>query len=540
MNKTLKIILICFAAVAALVAVGHGIVNRMAEKQIREALANVPGVRIGFKDLDFSLMAGNVGLNDVEVELTDSTGKSPDIQASIDAIKLEGVRWRRLLKGEAQAKRLVIRKPEAKVTLPKKAKAQKKKEKKAVEEASAGQASFLKAISLSELRVEKGKIGLESRGNAMKASLKELGVSVRDIGVQLEDSTWEFNDSSYSFKLDSLDYIDETGLNRIKIARLSTADAGPVEAQGMHFYNCVPMEKMAERLGKVAAMWYDAQLDSLQTDSLNIPRLMSSQRIEIGRVHLSGPKAVVFQDDRYPPAVPYTTLQEGLNSLDMPLLIKRIQARSTALTFIWETTHINRGTFSMHNLRLAINSVSNAPNNLMKMSIKSGSDKHGRLDLSLLIRNNKQESTQGTMKISGLDAARLDSFIRPLFGATAKADILKIDCTFKGDKYKMTEEFCMLYDNLNLHAWNDKTAPYKIVAKNSGIISFLANLAVPNSNPSRPGKEPKKVEVSFERDPMTPYPAYIIQNLTMGMLHTVLPGGAVHKNKDKNKDKNKK
>ena len=73
------------------------------------------------------------------------------------------------------------------------------------------------------------------------------------------------------------------------------------------------------------------------------------------------------------------------------------------------------------------------------------------------------------------------------------------------------------------------------MAKNSGIISFLANLAVPNSNPSRPGKEPKKVEVTFERDPMVPYPAYIIQNLTMGMLHTVLPGGAVHKNKDTNK-----
>ena len=127
MNKTLKIILICLGAVAALVAVGHGIVNRMAEKQIRETLANVPGVHIGFKDLDFSQMAGNVGLNDVEVELTDSTSKSPDIQASIDAIKLEGVRWRRLLKGEAQAKRLVIRKPEAKVTLPKKVKAQKKK-----------------------------------------------------------------------------------------------------------------------------------------------------------------------------------------------------------------------------------------------------------------------------------------------------------------------------------------------------------------------------------------------------------------------------
>ena len=113
----------------------------------------------------------------------------------------------------------------------------------------------------------------------------------------------------------------------------------------------------------------------------------------------------------------------------------------------------------------------------------------------------------------------------------ALADIHKIECTFKGDKHQMTEEFCMLYDNMKLQSWNDTSAPYKLVAKNSGFVSFLANLAVPKSNPSKPGKDPKTVEVTFKRDPMTPYPAYIIQNLTMGMLHTVLPGGAVHKNK---------
>ena len=524
MNKTLKIILICFAAVAALVAVGHGIVNRMAEKQIREALANVPGVRIGFKDLDFSLMAGNVGLNDVEVELTDSTGKSPDIQASIDAIKLEGVRWRRLLKGEARAKRLVIRKPEAKVTLPKKAKAQKKKETKAVEEASAGQASFLKAISLSELRVEKGKIGLESRGNAMKASLKELGVSVRDIGVQLEDSTWEFNDSSYSFKLDSLDYIDETGLNRIKIARLSTADAGPVEAQGMHFYNCVPMEKMAERLGKVAAMWYDAQLDSLQTDSLNIPRLMSSQRIEIGRVHLSGPKAVVFQDDRYPPAVPYPTIQEGLNNMGMPLKIKQIDAHLKTFTFIWQTTDANRGTFPMENVRVTASSIGNAPGNVMKMDVKTGKKGSSHINMAISVRNNKQEETRGTFLVEDWDASTLEPFVKPLFGVTLQANIHKIDSRFKGDKHQMTSDFCMTYDNLAAKAWKDESAPIKLVSQNSGLITFLAKVILPKSNPTHPGKEPKKVEFTFKRDPMQPYPAYLIQNLTNGMLKTVLPG----------------
>jgi hypothetical protein len=45
------------------------------------------------------------------------------------------------------------------------------------------------------------------------------------------------------------------------------------------------------------------------------------------------------------------------------------------------------------------------------------------------------------------------------------------------------------------------------------------------------------VEATFERNFMTPYPAYLIQNLTTGMLKTVLPGGEVHKGNNKDTKK---
>ena len=50
----------------------------------------------------------------------------------------------------------------------------------------------------------------------------------------------------------------------------------------------------------------------------------------------------------------------------------------------------------------------------------------------------------------------------------------------------------MQYEHLEVQAWDDANAPFKIVAKNSGSINFLANLIVPNSNPSKPGKDPKR------------------------------------------------
>ena len=524
-NKALKRVAIGLVIVLAVLILGGVVLSRIAEKKLHTALADIPGAQIDFKGVNFSPILGNLKLRDVTIALRDSTGAGPGIEGRIEAVELERLSWKSLIHGEASAKRLLIREPLVQMVL-----AGKKAEKKDTAAPSA-EASFLKKVSLSELRVEKGGIGLDSRDNPMKVSAQGITFSVRDIGLLLEEKRVEYNDSIYSFALDSLDYIDAAGLSRIRMGHLATADAGPVKAQAMHLYNCVSQEEVAERMGKVSAMWFDVKVDTLVTSPLNLPRMVRDEHVEVDSVYLSGPDIVLFQDDRYPPAVPYDTFQEGLNKLKIPLLIKQIDARIKAFTFIWETTHINRGTFPMHEVRIAISSVSNAPGNLMKMGIKSGNDQHGRLDLSLLVRNNKEESTQGSMKISGLDAARLDTFVRPLFGATAKADIHQIDCTFKGDKHQMTEDFCMLYDNLTLHAWNDSSAPYKIVAKSSGFVSFLANMAVANSNPSKAGKEPKKVEVTFERDPMVPYPSYIIQNLTMGMLRTVLPGGSVRKAK---------
>ncbi len=531
-NKTLKKALLCLVIVVAFFAICDLVLSSIATGQLRKALSDVPGAKIDFKRVRLTLLAGNLEVKGVEVELRDSTLAAPIVEGRIAAIKLEGMSLFHLLKGEAHARRLLIRGPEAKLVLPPK-KAQKSKKRKKVEipdtARSSADSSFLKKVSLSELRLEKGKIDLSSMKGPMKACAQNIHISVRELGYLLTENRVEYNDSSYCISLDSLDFTDEMGLTRYQIGHLTTADAGPLEALNLHLYNCVAKEVVAERMGKVAAVWFDAKLDSLQTGAINIPRMTKEQRINIASIRISGPDIVLMQDDRYPPAVPYPTFQEGLNSVNLPLSIQQIDARVDKFTFIWETTHVNRGTFPLHKLRLSVNSASNAQGNVMKMNIRSGQKSGGRMKLALSVRNDKSETTQGKLEIYDLDAGRLDPFIRPLFGATVKANMSQIVADFKGDKSQMTNDFCMLYDGLNIQAWDDKTAPYQFIAQNSGFVTFLANLIVPKSNPVADGQEPKCVEVTFKRDPMLPYPAYIIQNLTNGMLKTVLPGGAVHK-----------
>ena len=518
-NRTIITVIVCVAVAAAVFAAGGMAVSQIAENKLREALADIPGGSIGFRDVRVELFAGNLDVLDVEVSLRDSAKINPDIDARIKAVKLEQLNWKNLFHGEACAKRLIIREPAVNLVLTGETPPAKDSTETSPEE------SFIKKVSISEVRIEDGEIGLSTLNDSMKAAAQNIDFSVRDIGISLADGGVEFNDSSYRLSLDSLDYTDAPGISRIQIGRLSTAESGPVEALGMHLYCNVSKEKVAEKMGKVSAMWYDVRLDTLRTGALNIPGLVRDRRIDIGSVILRGSDIVLFQDDRYPPPAPYPTIQEDLNNIPLPLKIQQIDARFKTLTFIWETTHVNRGTLPMKNVRLALSSVSNAPGNQMGLGIKAGFKGNSRLNLTLSVRNDKRETTRGKMQISNFDASQLDAFLRPLFGATAKADIHQMDCSFKGDKRQLASEFCMLYDNLALTAWNDATAPYQVVARNSGAITLFAKIALPKSNPIARGNEPKRVEYSITRDPMQPYPSYFILNMVQGMLKTVLPGG---------------
>lgn len=521
-------ILIGLALVTALFTVGNYILDSIAERKLRAALAEIPAAPVSFGQLHISLMAGNVELREVTLSQRDSTGGLTDIQGKIGLIRLEGLRWFKLFHGEARAKRLLIRSPEAKLVLPSK-NASKNAPRRPERDGLSGGNPFLTRIALAEVRVEKGRFDLVSRKDATKASARGMGLSVRDIVFHTDENRMEYNDSCYLVEIDSLDYTDNAGISRTRVARLATSDAGPVEVLDARIRSLGPRDKIAERMGKVAAVWYDIRLDSLHTSPVNLFRLIKDRRVNIDRVCLRSPEMVLLQDDSYPPAVPYPTFQEGLNSLEIPLRIGQIDAQIRAFTFLWKTTHVSCGTIPMRGVHLNASSVSNARGNTMQMKLKSALTGNARMSLSVATRNDRDESTSGTLLLRSLDASRLDPFVRPLFGATVKADIHQVDGSFKGNKLKMTGEFCMQYDGLSVRACNDVTAPYQFLAKNSGFVNFLADIFLPKANPSGPGKEPKMVEYSFKRDPMKPYPAYLIQNLTNGMLQTLLPGGRIHK-----------
>ena len=110
-SKALKVVCICIVVLVAILAVCGLVVDKVAANKLRSALADVPGVKIDFKDLDLALLSGSLELEDVEIALQDSTGTAPAVEGRIEAIKLEGVALRSLMKGEARARLLLIKAP---------------------------------------------------------------------------------------------------------------------------------------------------------------------------------------------------------------------------------------------------------------------------------------------------------------------------------------------------------------------------------------------------------------------------------------------
>ena len=166
-NKILRKALLCLVIVVAFFTICDLVLSRIATGQLRKALADIPGAQIDFKRVSLTLPAGNLSVEGVELALVDSTLSEPLVEGRIEAIKLEGMSLFHLLKGEAHARRLLIRGPEARLTLPPKQAAKARKSAKSGKTSKASQndttqaspdSSFLNKVSLSELRLEKEKL----------------------------------------------------------------------------------------------------------------------------------------------------------------------------------------------------------------------------------------------------------------------------------------------------------------------------------------------------------------------------------------------
>lgn len=531
-SKPIAILLVILLAGGLLAAVGDGILSYFGARELRSALSEVPGARIEFGSLRLALLPGNVVLRDVKAESRDSSQASaPGILAQVDEIRLTGVQWlRALTRGELQVGSLHLKRPTLEVDLPsEKANSQEGQESvPAPEKAdSAAPAGLLKALFLSEFQIREGTVRLRGLESSLRLETSRLDLSLRDLSYHLADSLFAFNQERYRILLDSLDFTDEAGLSRIQAGRIETADAGPLNLSDLRLSVPYPKRKLADRMGKVAVMWYDVSLDRLCTNALNLPQLIQGDSIRVDSVRIEGSKAFICQDDRYPPAVPYPTIQEGVNSLSLPLQIGCIDARLKEFTFEWVTEHIHSGELPMRNAHILIRNVSNAPDNTMEMFVNLGMGKGSSLALSLWTRNDRKEHIRGQVVAKNLDVSLLDPFLRPLFGITAECRVHQIDGSFSGDKHGTTGELCMLYDGLSVHAWED--SPYQVISSTSGLINFFAPLVLPKANPSREGAEPSRAKIQVERDPMVPYPGYLVQMLVSGMKNTLLPGGKVKK-----------
>ena len=97
--------------------------------------------------------------------------------------------------------------------------------------------------------------------------------------------------------------------------------------------------------------------------------------------------------------------------------------------------------------------------------------------------------------------------------------------------------FKLLYHGLKVQVHKEDDIPFKIITRNAGTFTQLANTLVPKSNPSTVDIRPREYFVEWKRDEWKPFPLYMFGPCIDGIKKTMLPGLNVHMQTDRKKKK---
>lgn len=356
----------------------------------------------------------------------------------------------------------------------------------------------------------------------LSISVDSVAVGLCGLGYNLRDSVICYSDSCYSLALLGVNVLTPDGLTRAKIRSLQTTNAGSVEAEGMRVWNCVEKTKFAEAKGNVPVIWTDTRIQRFTTSPVNVFHMVADKRLNINKVSVAASSSVVYKDVRYKAKEPYPMPQEVLSAISLPFNIGHLHISLTKMDFSMVTSEFTCGNMGMEQIVVDMKHVTNQPNKTIQTHMTGRMSHGGECDVQMSMQTNKACTFSCSLNTKNVQASGFDDFLKPLFGATMRADIKSINTSFQGDKKSASGTFCMAYSGLRLQAY--KTSPIKVISRGAGAINFFAPLVIPSANPLFAGNSPRSYNISFTRDPMQDFAIYMVMGVAAGAKATLLPG----------------
>lgn len=353
-------------------------------------------------------------------------------------------------------------------------------------------------------------------------ALDSVAVTLRDFGYCISDSAICYSDSCYGLALSGVEFHSADGFTRATVASFCTTDAGPLEMRQMRVWNAVDKTKFAEAKGNIPVVWTDTRVRSIVTSPVNIFHLAAEKKIDIKKVNVAASSAVVYKDMRYKAKEPCPMPQEMLKALPIPVNIGHVHLSLAKLDFSLVTSQLACGNMGMNQIVVDLTNVCNKARYPVHTHVTGQMAQGGTCDVTLALNMNNACSFNGSLTTRDVQASGFDDLLKPLFGATMRANIKAITTTFTGDKTSANGTFCMEYSGLRLQAY--KNSPIKIISRGAGAINFFAPLVIPAANPLNAKNEPRSYNIHFDRDVMQGFDVYLVTGIAMGAKATLLPG----------------
>ena len=534
MSHKRKIIIwsvLCTVVVLLVVAVlcANGIVSSIADRKLRQQLADNDRLTLTYDRLQVRLMEGYVSADNiycslapVDTLLSDSLGQT----FAADKLEVRGINWFKLRKKQLLIGHINVESPQVKLQFADKSK-KNNNIKPSTEETDTTaldgkQEVFFELVRVHKISLSDGSVGIKKLTDKFSFSTDSVNIQVRDLCYDFVDSAFTYNDSVYELSLRNLNLTTADGLVNLKLAQLSNKDAGPLTLRSLRARNTCPKEQLANRQGKIPVTWFDAQIDKLLTSDVNLVRQIVRKDVNVEKVSVYGHSVQIYRDMQYPPKVPYPMPQEEIMNIPLPVHVGALDVHLPRFNISVTNDGSHVGNMHIDNISVSAQNFSNSKNNTMAVAIKSrltGGDLNARLTL----RNDKNCSFAFNFSARDLRPSQLEDFLVPIAGTSAHCRIHSLDISSQGGSVMSKSNFCMVYDSMAVNIHQD--APIEKLAKSAGLINFFAPAVVYKSNPRPNTVEPFACETQNTRDPWQNFAMYLMSPLMDGMLHTVLPEG---------------
>jgi hypothetical protein len=539
MKKPIKISLWVLGSLVALIIIAlvstDMWVSSLVRKELRKSLAQMPGVEANVGRVYLNLISGSAIVKDITfatntLALEDSiTGiREPGLALHIPTLSVWNVNYLELIKKRRLTIfKITVDEPKCLLymdeqhpekifpTFPKDTTLEKAR-------------LWLEKINVQHVEVNKLCAKLHSTISHLALTADSLSVKVNQISYNFLDSVFAYNDSVYDLSLAAFLVTTPDSIMAFEMHDLNTANQRALNLGYTRFRYLISPKKMADKHHEPTT-WIDIELNKLTTSALNPIRKALTQDATLESLNVDVKRMHVVRDARYAPKHPFGTPQEFLRHLPLIFQVKQISALVNKIDIEFFSTDINCGQMHLKKIRANLSNVTNRPGAVWHNHVKAPFGDNGNIEASFDIHMDKASSFDVSLKGKDIETHDVNSFLRPLVGMTCDCHIDDLDAAYKGDKDAAQGEFCMQYHGLNVMVYKEDNIPYKVVTKNAGTFTQLANTLIPKSNPTAVDIHPRRYEVEWKRDEWKPYPLYVFGPCIDGVIKTMLPGLFVHK-----------